>query len=449
MPNEIASPQRRHPSAWLARVVGAEVHEGEWRLVALFFANLFLLLTAYYILKIIREPLILVSGSAAQRSYARALEAGVLVFLIPLYSAVANRVEPARLVKWISAAFVVALVGFYAGRRTGLNVGFAFFVWLGIFSTVSIAQFWSFANDVMTEAQGRRLFPLVAVGGTAGGVLGAQFAARAISHLSPEAMMLVAAGLVVVCIALTHVTQASTLARRQGGTEPARAPRDLSGGFTLVARDRYLLLVALSVIAVNLITGTGDFLLAHMVSTKAHALPAAARARYLGAFYGDLQTWVTILTAFAQIFVVSRVFRRAGIGNALLFMPVLVLGGYATVALVPLLAAMTVVKLGESTADYSLANTIQHALFLPTSRDAKYKAKSAIDTLGKRLGDLGAAGLVFLGSRASFGVRDFAVANVATAVLWLWLSFQLRRRREEATVAKVAAGMTAPSAAVA
>jgi AAA family ATP:ADP antiporter len=421
------STQQGPIATWLSRVVGADVHRNERRLVALFFANLFLLLTAYYILKVVREPLILLGGTAVHRSYARGLEAGLLLVLIPAYSALANRFDPAHLVKWITGVFVLSLGGFFVARRAGLPIGFVFFVWLGIFSTVSIAQFWAIANDVMTEGEGKRLFPLVAVGGTAGGIVGAQVAARAIARMPPEALMLVAAGILVVCMLLTHEAHLAGLARPGRTPPPPPEERDRRGGFALVLGDRYLLLIGLSVIALNLITATGDYLLARMVSGQAHALPAAARAHYIGAFYGDLQTWVTILAALAQVFLVARVFRGVGISGALLFMPLLVVVGYAGFALVPLLTAVTAVKVGESTADYSLQNTIQHALFLPTSCDAKYKAKSAIDTVSKRLGDLGSTALVFVGAQISLGVRGFAVVNILAGLVWIWLTLLLRR----------------------
>ncbi|HVX95546.1 MAG TPA: translocase [Polyangia bacterium] len=437
-------------STWFSHVVGADVHDGEWRLVLLFFANLFLLLAAYYILKVIREPLILLGGSAVQRSYARGLQAGLLVLIIPAYSLLANRFEPAQLVKWITAVFVASLGAFFVARRAGAPIGFAFFVWLGIFSTLSIAQFWSIANDVMTEMQGRRLFPIVAVGGTAGGVLGAQFAARASAHMSPEGMMLVAATLLVACMALTHAVHVAGLAHRYGDAGRPAEPRDHRGGFTLVVGDRYLLLIAVSVVALNVITATGDFLMAQMVSAKAHALPAAQRSRYIGAFYGDLQTWVTILTTFVQVFLVARVFKFVGIGGALFFMPLVVVFGYASFAVVPLLSAVTAVKVGESTADYSLQNTIQHALFLPTSRDAKYKAQSAIDTVSKRLGDLGSTALVYVGAHVAFGVRGFAIANVVLGLLCVWIAVQLRRRQRALVAAAAGDGVrTATSIVVA
>src|SRR6185369_1113413 len=110
-------------SRTVERLVGAEVRPGEWHLVLLFFANLFLLLAAYYILKVIREPLILLEGGAVERSYARGLQAGLLLFLIPAYSYVSDRFEPAELVKWIMGIFVACVAIFVALGQAGVPVG--------------------------------------------------------------------------------------------------------------------------------------------------------------------------------------------------------------------------------------------------------------------------------------------------------------------------------------
>lgn len=411
------------------RVIGAEVREGEWRIILPFFANLFLLLTAYYILKVVREPLILLGGSAVKRSYARGMQAGLLVFLVPAYSALANRIAPARLVKWIMGLFVGSLFFFFLAGRLHAAIGFPFFVWLGIFSTLSIAQFWSLANEHLTETEGKRLFPLIAVGGTLGGIVGAQFAARFIERFTPLQMMLVAASILAVCMWLTHVGHTAADQHRRRVPDGPQGQRDFRGGFTLVLRDRYLLLIGTSVVVLNLITATGDFILAQIITVKAHGLPTAARGHFIGSFYGDLQTWVTVLTALVQILVVARAFKAVGIGGALLLMPIVEFAGYSLFALIPALATMAVVKVTEGTTDYSLENTIQQALFLPTSIDAKYKAKSAIDTLSKRLGDLVSTGVIWLGNSVGLQVLGFSVANAIIALFWIALSLRLRRRQ--------------------
>jgi AAA family ATP:ADP antiporter len=261
-----------------------------------------------------------------------------------------------------------------------------------------------------------------------GGILGAQFAARGIERLTPNQMMLVAACLLIVCMALTEAGHRAGRLHRELVPDGPIQPRDHRGAFTLVLRDRYLLLIGLSVIVVNLITANGDFILAQMVSTKAHTLAPALRSHFIGAFYGDLQTWVTVLTTVVQILFVARAFKAVGIGGALFFMPLIVVAGYGLFALLPLLATATAVKVAEGTTDYSLENTIQQALFLPTSIDAKYKAKSAIDTVSKRLGDLGSTALITVGSYVGLHVLGFAIANVVAGALWIWLSVRLRRR---------------------
>jgi AAA family ATP:ADP antiporter len=436
---DLGSPSRSEPfrraGRALERLIGADVHRGEWQLVLLFFANLFLLLTAYYVLKVIREPLILLGGGAVSRSYARGLQAVLLVAVIPAYGLLANRLEPDRLVKWIMGFFVACLGGFFVLGRAGLPVGFAFFVWLGIFSTLAIAQFWSLANDLLTHAEGKRLFPLVAAGGTIGGIVGSQISARALGWLDPYALMVVAAALLSGCIGLTHWGHTAGLRHRvRVPSEHRSAPRDRRGGFTLVVHDRYLLLIAVAVVLLNLINTTGDFILAQMVASHAETVAtgaanaAALKRQFIGSFYGDFQTYVTTLTALAQIFLVGRLWKRIGVAHSLLVVPLMAVGGYGVATLLPSLMLVAVLKVFENSADYSLQNTIQQALFLPTSRDAKYKAKAAIDTVGVRLGDLTSTGLVFLGVQAGLSTIHYAAANFAAGLIWLVLVLRLARR---------------------
>jgi AAA family ATP:ADP antiporter len=197
--------------------------------------------------------------------------------------------------------------------------------------------------------------------------------------------------------------------------------------------DRYLLLIGISVLLLNLVNTNGDFILAQMVSAKAKAVYAAgaARQQFIGGFYGDFQTWVSALTALVQILLVSRLFKTIGVGRALFLLPALAMTGYGAAAALPGLALVATVKVVENSTDYSLQNTIQQALFLPASRDAKYKAKAAIDTLSVRLGDLGSAALVFAGAQLGFTVFGYAVANAVAAALWLLLVARLSRRHRQ------------------
>jgi AAA family ATP:ADP antiporter len=450
-----------HAARALERLAGASVDAGESRAVLRFVGGLFLLLTAYYILKVVREPLILATGSAVSRSYARAAQAALLIAVVPLYSALANRITPAVLVQYVFLFFVVSLLAFVGLGHAGIPIGFAFFVWLGIFSTMSIAQFWSLANDLFTEAEGERLFPLVAIGGTLGAIAGAQIASRGIGALGPFGLMLLAALLVAGSMACTASGSrawrmraaacggSNVAAAAPGGTRIAHDPHS---GFTLLLRDRYLLLIAGAVLLVNLVNTTGDYMLAELVSRSADAASdgasdaEAARRTWIGVFYGNFQTAISALTALAQMLLVARLFRWAGLERALFVLPAIVLLGYGTVALLPLLGLLAAVKVLENSTEYSLQNTLQQALFLPTSLDTKYKAKAAIDTFVVRAGDVGSAALVWLGTSFALGVEGFAVVNLVIGMVWLLLIVRLARQHRAIAEAhpKAASHATGP-----
>jgi ATP:ADP antiporter, AAA family len=362
-----------------------------------------------------------------------------------VYGVLANRIAPDRLVNWINGFFIVSLAAFVGLGWLGLPLGFAFFVWLGIFSTMAIAQFWSLASDLFTQAEGKRLFPMIAAGGTLGGIVGSQIAARGLALLGPYELMVLAAGMLLLCLALTHSGRVEMRSYRRIQPHPNPEPeRDDRGGFALLLRDRYLLSIGLSVLLLNLINTTGDFVLAEMVNSHAASLsmgavdPEAARSRYIGAFYGDFQTAITVITALVQFFVVARVFKAIGVDRALLLLPLFVVAGYGASAAFPLLSVMIAVKVTENSMDYSLQNTVQQALFLPTSRDAKYKAKTAIDTFLVRVGDLVSTSLVLVGVSAGLGAQGFAWLNAALGGLWLIVAIQIGRRHRELVAGPVA-----------
>jgi AAA family ATP:ADP antiporter len=141
------------------RVFG-DVRACEGGTVLLMALNVAILLVAYYVLKTVREPLILLAGGAELKSYAAAAQALTLVAYVPLYGWVAGRMPRQRFLAAVVIFFVACIELFVLGSRAGVpHLGFVFYVWVGIFSLTTIAQFWSFANEVFTRDEGDRLFP--------------------------------------------------------------------------------------------------------------------------------------------------------------------------------------------------------------------------------------------------------------------------------------------------
>jgi ATP:ADP antiporter, AAA family len=339
--------------------------------------NIFLLLAGYYLLKTIREPLILtVPGGAEVKSYAAAAIAGLLIVLVPIYSAVASRVSRVKLINGVTLFFIACLLAFFALSRAGVPVGVAFFIWVGIFNLMIIAQLWAFANDVYTVDQGKRLFAIVGFGASLGAIAGSFVTGQLVKQYGPYPFMLGAAALLAVCMVLTNAINAREK-RRVDGAPPTAGDRAAAAGapaaepateqsmkgrsgFALVFADPYLLLIAGLMLVYNLVNTNGEYILGKTVVGLYTATHGAAAA-----------------------------------------------GGL----------------------DYSLQNTTRNALYLPTSREAKYKAKQANDTFFVRFGDVLSAGLVFAGTTwLGFAPRHFALVNVGLILVWIVLAVAIGRR---------------------
>ena len=145
-----------------------EVRAGEGLTAVPLALNVFLILAAYYVLKPVREALILTEGSAELKSYLSAGQVGLLALAVPAYGALAGRMNRRRLINIVTAFFVLCLVIFYGLARAEVPLGIVFFLWIGIFNLMIVAQFWSFANDIYTSEEGERLFPIAAFGASSG-----------------------------------------------------------------------------------------------------------------------------------------------------------------------------------------------------------------------------------------------------------------------------------------
>src|SRR5437899_636875 len=133
----------------------APVRSGEGFTSVLLMIDVFLLLTAYYIIKPVREALILGELGAEIKSYAGAGQALLFLFIIPVYGQIASRLNRVRLINGVTAFFISNLVLFYFLGRLQFPLGVIFFLWVGLFNLMLIAQFWAFANDIYTQEQGK------------------------------------------------------------------------------------------------------------------------------------------------------------------------------------------------------------------------------------------------------------------------------------------------------
>ena len=426
---------------WLDRALAlvTDVRAGEGMGALLLAINVFAVLAFYYILKTVRESLILSEGGAEVKSYSSAGQAVLLLFLVPAYGAFASRVNRVQLVQWVTIFFVSHIVLFLLALGAGLHIGIAYFLWVGIFNLMVIAQMWAFANDLYSPEQGKRLFPLIGVGASLGAWIGSVRAGQLMA-LGPRRLMVGAAATLLVCAFLSRLVNRVTVRDATAKATPADdKPLGKGNGFAMIFSDRYLLLIALLAVLLNVVNTMGEYLFGRYVVETAmatHPTDEAAREQFIGAAYSRLFSTVNLLGFLLQMFVVSRVFKFLGVGKSLFIHPIVALLGYFTMLRAPSITTMGWFKVADNSIDYSLGNTTKQALWLPTSREAKYKAKQAVDSFFVRMGDVVQAGLVYLGERLAFAVPTFAAVSLVLVSGWLGvvtlLNRQLRAKAAEA-----------------
>jgi ATP:ADP antiporter, AAA family len=452
-------------ASWLDRRLRlfTVVRAGESGTALLLALNVFLLLAAYYFLKPVREGLILTGGGAEVKSYAAAGQAILLLVLVPAYGALADRLPRRLLLNVVTGFFVACLAAFYLLAQAGVAIGVVFFLWVGIFNLMVVAQFWSFANDLYTREQGERLFPIVAFGASLGAVVGSAAAGALIPLVGVHQLLLLAAALLIVGAVLGGLVDRRERARCEAGIPlrfttqeiPAATGEYLieegagaskvtvsltgtsgrnPGTFRLVFGDPYLLGIALLILVLNWVNTTGEYILGRTVQTQAAAAVAAGTAgglsteAYISSFYSQFFFAVNLVGLLLQLFVVSRVLKHFGVRAAVLVLPVIALFGYVVLAFLPVLAIVRWVKTAENATDYSLQNTVRNVLFLPTSRDQKYKAKQVIDSFFVRSGDVLSALLVYTGTTAfQMKAAGFARVNLILALIWIGLAIFVGR----------------------
>ena len=420
-----------------------QVRPGEAKTALLLALNVFLILMAYYILKTVRESLILAEGTAELKSYLSAGQVALLAVVVPYYGRLVARFPRMTLINVVTVFFAVCPVVFYLLAQAGVSLATIFFVWIGIFNLMIVAQFWSFANDVYSKEEGERLLVIVGLGASLGAVAGARVADRLIEPFGVLQLMLLGAAVLGLQLLLTNHIDRIERGRRAPVTPvkkvtaaPAQNP------FAMVFKTRYLLLIGLMLLFVNWINTTGEYILGSIVKDRATAMVAAGTAgglseeQLIGDFYAKYFSLANGLGLILQLFVVSRIIRHRGVAWAVMVLPALSFGAYNVLAFVPYLTAALAAKVVENSADYSLNNTVRNMLFLPCSYEQKFAGKQAIDSFFVRMGDVLSAVLVFVGTTfVSLPARGFAAVNAVLAVITLILAWQVGRHYTAMTAA--------------
>ena len=415
----------------LVRATGAGRHE----IAAMVwgFAYFFCLLSGYYLLRPLRDAMGLVGGANRLQWLFTATFVAMLL-LVPVFGAITARWPPRRFVPVVYRFFALNILAFGVLFATGVQevaVSRVFFVWISVFNLFVVSIFWSVLADNFSNEQGRRLFGFIAAGGTAGALAGPAIAALLAVQFGVAVLTLIAAVLLELAVQCFRGLVSATAGWKtnpgpdvqRGTPEPTPADVRLGGGMfggvMLILRDRYLL-------------GIVMFLLLH---TFASTLLYFEQARIVAAALSDtaertrlfavVDFSVSCLTILLQLLVTGRFLKHAGVAAALALLPLAGMLAFAGIALWPTLAMLVAVQTLRRSVDYAIVRPGREVLFTVVGREAKYKAKSVIETVVYRGGDAVSGWISAALTGIGVGFTGIALLFLPLTALWVMLSKRL------------------------
>jgi AAA family ATP:ADP antiporter len=418
----------------------ADVKEQEIAAVIWSAAYFFFVLAAYYVLRPLRDE----AGVAGGVENLPWLFTGTLVGMLlihPVFASLVGRLPRRRFVPLTYRFFILHLAIFFvlyrfADPAKNVWIGRVFFIWGSIFNLFVVSVFWSFMNDVFRPGQSKRLFGVVAVGGTIGAITGSSITSRLAEPLGPVNLLLVSALLLeLACYAsksLERHEAALALAAGESDRAETRPPKnsseDLIGGGLFDGIK--------SVLASPYLLGISGLMLFFTISsTFIYFQQADIVARVFGndrvartELFANRDLAVNVLTLITQLFLTGRIIRWLGIGTALAFVPALGVVGFALLGTWPGLAAVLLFDVLRRAANFAIQRPAREALYAVLSRADKYKAKNFNDTFVYRAGDQIGAWSYPAMAALGLGLSGLSFSMIPLSLAWLALALWLGRK---------------------
>lgn len=412
-----------------------DIRRHELPLALLMFSYFFLVITSFWILKPIKKALFIqyydstgftllnwhMTASQAEL-VAKVLNMVVAIVAVIAFTWLSRHFRRQQLTYCFSAFFLAgyALYTPIIANPTGLTV-WTFYLFGDLFSTLMVATFFVFVNDSVTAEEAKRLYGLIGLGGVVGGVIGTSVVRVWIDDLDRVDWLWVcfAIAITIMMIAMfagRFVTSRDEPVIEEKGERKKEHGNPALEGAQLVFKSRYLLAIAAVVGLYEIVSTLLDF---QFTSTISHYLDGDAIGRQFSMVF-TITNWISM---FVQLFLTSFVMTRFGLTTALMVLPVMILAGSVGFLLFPILWIGSSLNTVDNGFSYSINQSAKETLYVPTSKDEKYKAKAFVDMFLQRFAKALAVGvsLIVTSIFVEFdSIRYLSLLTVVLIVLWLW-----------------------------
>jgi len=401
----------------------------------------FCILTALMLLRPARDALGMERGIESIR-WLFIGTAVVTLLVNPVFGWLVSRFQRLHFISATYGFFALSLVGFwallvFAPGAVGARSGQVFYVWFSVFNLFVTMVFWALLADRFSSEQGKRLFALIAVGGTLGAIFGPWLASQLAEPLGTPALLLVAAGFLLLGTALAWVlvglAQASAPTTAQVAALDAEEQRiggSAWAGLRAVLASPYLMGIAGYVLTMTVMATFVYFTRLQMVAAAESDLDART------GLLANIDMWTQVAVLLLQLTLTGHIIRRFGLAFALALLPLANALGFIGLAIFGSFATLILLEALNKAVQRGLTRPAREALFTVISREEKYKAKAFIDTFVYRTGDVvgaqveGALGRIGLALGGLVGV--VIPLALAWAMLGIWLGRAQHKRAEAA-----------------
>jgi len=422
-----ANTDTAHPGL-LGRLFGLERHE--YVAVAWSFVYFFCVLSAYYILRPVRETMGVGSGPNTL-PYLFVATFVVTLVVTPIFGWVTSRYPRKVFLPWVYLFFASNILIFWAvfsmrvdDGQDHIWLGRTFFVWLSVFNLFVVSVFWSFMADIYTREQGRRLFGLITSGGSIGALLGAGATSLLVTRIGNSNLFPIAAGLLLLAVVCIRQLRKWVTHEHQDELEKtAESGRPLGGdvlsGITHVFQSKFFTAIAIASVIASLLGTALYYFRAELVAET--ILDEDARTQ----FFSNINFASSLIAMVGQMFVVKHVVRRFGIGASLAVLPIISTVCFVWVAFDPTLLVIALADVARRGLGFSFAKPSTDMLYSVVTPEEKYKTKNFIDVSVYRFGDV--VGIWTIRIMMVMGMSVVSLVMLPFAVIWTLIAFWLGR----------------------
>ena len=394
------------------------VKEHEVRAVIFSFLFVVLLMSAYYILRPVRDAMAS-DWTDAEVSWLWTMNFFISTAIVALYGIMVSKFRFRLLVPTMYGIFAVSFVIFYTLGSISEDralIDKAFYVWVSVFSLFNISIFWSFMSELFSKEQSGRLFGIIAVGASVGGLIGPSITAFFSVSLGIDKLMLIASMMLLIPIPIIfHLQSLMVKDLNNEKLDSATINQSIGGnpfaGFKMFFSNPYLLSIGLFIFLYTGISSFVYFELKNLLSDFSRPERSV--------IWAQMDLAVNILAISTGLFATGRIVTKFGMPATIAMVPVMICIGLLVLAISPLLGVVVMLQIIRRSGNYAVTRPAREMLFTLVDQETRFKAKPVIDIVAYRGGDMLMAWL-FTGLTQGLGLGLAAVAGVGAGIAALW-----------------------------